>query len=326
MDAPASEDTEKVNALRAAIGTVPAWCDDACLRRYLRARSGSTHSRSSFSCSLLLACLIRIDVKHAEEMLRASIKWRAETQPEKISYDEVKPVLDLKTLYLNGHDRQGRPVVYVKPGAQNPYPPELRLRALLFILETAVRIMPPNVEQLVWILDFSEYSFRGTSAESKQVSKQSMELLQNHYPERLGLSLVVSPPWFFTVLFTIVSPFMNAVTRSKIHVVSGSGEKLKKGLLVYIAEDQLEVQYGGTNPNGYSPPPGVQATPGATPGSATAAATADASSNTPDSAAGGEAPVTRPPAASDDAATPKVLTAEQAEEKQTKSYLNMDVD
>lgn len=166
-------------------------------------------------------------------MIRESIKWRAETQPEKITYEEVKPVLDLKTLYLNGRDRQGRPIVYVKPGAQNPFPPDKRLRALLFILETAISpaVMPPGVEQLVWVLDFSEYSFRGSTPESKQVSKQSMELLQNHYPERLGLSLVVHPGVLFSILFTLVSPFMNAVTRSKIYVLNGSGAKLKKGML-----------------------------------------------------------------------------------------------
>ena len=39
MEAPSAEEAEKTRALRQALGTAaPAWADDACLRRYLRAR------------------------------------------------------------------------------------------------------------------------------------------------------------------------------------------------------------------------------------------------------------------------------------------------
>jgi hypothetical protein len=56
----------------------------------------------------------------------------------------------------------------------------------------------------VWIVDFSEYHFGQTSSESKKVSKISMQLLQDHYPERLGVAFIVNPPWYFTLLYKIV--------------------------------------------------------------------------------------------------------------------------
>jgi hypothetical protein len=106
-----------------------SWCDDACIRRYLKARDW--------------------DLKAAEKMVRETIRWRQEHRPEAITYDEVAKVLDVKTVYPNGHDKEGRPVIYCRIGAANPFSPAERFKALIYIIEREIAQMPPGVEKMV---------------------------------------------------------------------------------------------------------------------------------------------------------------------------------
>jgi hypothetical protein len=93
----------------------------------------------------------------------------------------------------------------MKPGAYNPFNAEQRMRYMVFMLENAVKKMDASkgIEKLCWILDFSEFGDRHKSPESKQVSKNSTTILQNHYPERLGVAFVVNAPWYFNYLYKV---------------------------------------------------------------------------------------------------------------------------
>ncbi len=91
----------------------------------------------------------------------------------------------------------------MKLGAYNPFSAEQRMRHLIFMLEHAIQKMAPGVEKLCWIIDFSEFGDSHKSPESKQVSKNSTEILQNHYPERLGVAYVVNTPWYFYYLYKV---------------------------------------------------------------------------------------------------------------------------
>eukprot|EP01118_Nematostelium_gracile_P016428 TRINITY_DN6803_c0_g1_i1.p1 TRINITY_DN6803_c0_g1~~TRINITY_DN6803_c0_g1_i1.p1 ORF type:complete len:250 (-),score=74.53 TRINITY_DN6803_c0_g1_i1:10-759(-) len=207
-----------------------AWLDDPCFLRYLRARD--------------------LDVSKAETMLKESLEWRRQMKPHEIKTEDVKNVMDMATMYMSGHDKEHRPIIYMKPGATNPYPSEERVKYLVYMLETAISTMDAKdgVEKMTWLLDFGEYK-RAADAESKQTSKTSMHILQNHYPERLGLAVIINSPWYFSWLFTIISPFLHANTKKKIKWVSGTKEDIYRVLKEYIDDDQLEEHYGGTKPN-----------------------------------------------------------------------------
>jgi hypothetical protein len=49
-----------------------------------------------------------------------------------------------------------------------------------------------------------DYGSRARSPDGMKVMKQSVHILQNHYPERLGRALIVNPPWFFHMLFKVI--------------------------------------------------------------------------------------------------------------------------
>jgi len=199
----------------------------SCYLRYLRARDWN--------------------LEKAAKMLEDTLTWRIENDPDNITKDQVKGLMELGSFYRNGKDKEGRPILYIRPGAYNPYPPEQRIKYLIYIMETAIKHMPPGVERITWILDFSDYGNRVNSPDGKVVARNSQHILQNHYPERLGLLFVVNAPWFFWLLYTIVSPFLERKTKEKIRFISGSKEELRKTLSEFIPLDQLEEKYGGTN-------------------------------------------------------------------------------
>jgi hypothetical protein len=60
-------------------------------------------------------------------------------------------------MYFNGRDKMGRPIVYIRPGEQNPYSPEVRLKYLTWMMEQCVAKMDEKngVEKVVWIADFA---------------------------------------------------------------------------------------------------------------------------------------------------------------------------
>lgn len=50
----------------------------------------------------------------------------------------------------------------------------------------------------------------------------TMSILADHYPERLHKVFLVDAPSVFSVLWTLLSPFIDPVTRAKIHFVRGA--------------------------------------------------------------------------------------------------------
>jgi len=208
--------------------------DELCLCRYLRARSWN--------------------LEKSELLLRESLKWRKEFEPEKITEQDVKGVLSLGTVYHNGFDRQGRPVLYMKPGAYNPYSADERVRFLVYVMEQTINEMDPTgVEKMCWILDFSEYGQRAKSPDSLSVAKNAANILQNHYPERLGAVFFLNAPWYLSVLYSLLSLLLTSETKKKIHWLSGDKVGLFKGLSEFIDEENLEQKYGGKKE-----PPSIQ--------------------------------------------------------------------
>eukprot|EP01122_Echinamoeba_exundans_P006138 TRINITY_DN1671_c0_g1_i2.p1 TRINITY_DN1671_c0_g1~~TRINITY_DN1671_c0_g1_i2.p1 ORF type:complete len:301 (-),score=39.25 TRINITY_DN1671_c0_g1_i2:150-1052(-) len=201
--------------------------DTLCLLRYLRARN--------------------FNIEKSEKMLAESLKWRSEFGPHKINPDDVKEVLKLGTLYQNGKDKEGRPLLFIKPGTYNPHSVETKVRTMIYTLEQAIARMDRSkgVEKMVWFMDFTDYASRARSPDGRKVAQTCLGLLQDHYPERLGLAFIVNPPWWVSLLFTILSPFMDAVTKAKIHFISGDPAKLHAQLCDFVEDDQLERCYGG---------------------------------------------------------------------------------
>jgi len=100
-------------------------------------------------------------------------------------------------------------------------------------------------ERILWIIDFKDMV---RTKGGRKAARQSSRLLQDHYPERLQWSFLVDPPFFMRLMIPLVRPFMDAKTKAKMVLLSGSKEIKATRLLQEIDEGQLEEWYGGNIP------------------------------------------------------------------------------
>ncbi|KAI8078776.1 CRAL-TRIO domain-containing protein [Halteromyces radiatus] len=205
---------------------------DATLHRYMRAR--------------------KWDYEAAKTMLENTIHWRRDFKPDLLDPNYIKPEAETGKMYWNCFDHAGRPVWVMRPRHQNSKDNERQIKHIVFCLERGIRLMPKGVETIDIIIDF-----KGALAAhhpSLSTSKKFLEILSNHYPERLGYAFIVKSPWFFLTSFKLISPFIDPVTRSKIKFVvekkdeKGDGKRDTSELAYlpdYIPEDQIETEFYG---------------------------------------------------------------------------------
>jgi hypothetical protein len=199
---------------------------DATLARYLRARE--------------------FKLKKAQQMLVNTLKWRREYKPHRITVNDIK--IELKNngkLYRNGVDKWGRPLIYMKPRHDNTGAPEreVKVKSIVYLLELVTRESEERRgrEKVTLLIDFRDAK-HVTSIANVRVSIDFLKVLQNHYPERLGVALIVNAPWAWQVFWKLISPFMDEVTKKKVLLLK-SYAQLKE----YIDDENLEEDYGGTN-------------------------------------------------------------------------------
>lgn len=77
-----------------------------------------------------------------------------------------------------------------------------QIRYLVYCMENAILNLPADQEQMVWLIDFQGFSLSNISV---KVTRETAYVLQNQYPERLGLAILYNPPKFFEPFFKVYS-------------------------------------------------------------------------------------------------------------------------
>jgi hypothetical protein len=119
------------------------------------------------------------------------------------------------------------------------------VKHLVFNLEKAIACLEAkgqNVEKWSILIDFKGYSM--FNAPPFQTSLETLNILQNHYPERLKRAYCIRPPFIFNAFWTMISPFIDPVTKDKIIMVN---DPVSNILEKYIDLSKLEKEIGGTD-------------------------------------------------------------------------------
>ncbi|KDO22447.1 hypothetical protein SPRG_12728 [Saprolegnia parasitica CBS 223.65] len=174
-----------------------AWCDTRCLVRYLKAT--------------------KFHLDQAIERLAITLKWRFEYAPDKITADEVAPEAETGKSFLSGFARDGRPVWYMRPHMENTKTHDRQLRFTCYNLEKAIALMPEGRESVVIVIDYEHINRHNSVPFS--VAREFLHTMSSHYPERLGVSLMVNASWYFSVVLKLLSPFIDSVTMAKLKLV-----------------------------------------------------------------------------------------------------------
>ncbi|KIW86310.1 hypothetical protein Z517_01706 [Fonsecaea pedrosoi CBS 271.37] len=186
-----------------------------CLLRYLRATSWN--------------------VAQAETRLKSTLIWRREYGLEKHTKEYISIENATGKQVILGWDIQGRTCQYLRPSKQNTERSDRQIQHLVFMLERAIDLMPAGQETLALLINFAETK-SGQGATLSQ-GKQTLHILQNHYPERLGRALVTNLPFYIWGFFKLITPFIDPLTREKI--------KFNEDMGLHVPREQLLKESGG---------------------------------------------------------------------------------
>ena len=126
----------------------------------------------------------------AEKRLMGTLVWRREFGIEKLTPDFISVENETGKQVITGYDIHARPCHYLLPSKQNTERSERQIQHLVFMLERVIDIMVPGQETLALLINFAQTK-SGQGASVGQ-GRQTLYILQNHYPERLGRALVTN--------------------------------------------------------------------------------------------------------------------------------------
>ncbi|KAF2490050.1 phosphatidylinositol transfer protein [Lophium mytilinum] len=191
------------------------WLTRECILRYLRAT--------------------KWHVPQASKRLLETIVWRREYGVEGFTADYIAPENGTGKQVIYGYDNEGRSCLYLNPNKQNTKQGERQVQHLVYMLERVIELNPPGQETLALLINFKESS--ASSNPSVATGKQVLNILQNHYPERLGRALISHLPWYVTAFFKLISPFIDPLTKTKM--------KFNEPLTDHVPASQLIKNSGG---------------------------------------------------------------------------------
>ncbi|KAF8349173.1 CRAL-TRIO domain-containing protein, partial [Amanita rubescens] len=169
------------------------WLSRECLLRYLRASKWKTQT--------------------AIQRLESTLKWRRDfgiydiMTPQHI---EPEAVTGKEVVY--GYDTGGRPAFYMFPSRQNTDEPTRQIQFAVWMLERCIDLMRPDVETLTLLINYADKA----KSPSISTARAVLNILQDHYPERLGKALIIKIPFYINAFFKIIMPFVDPVTREKV--------------------------------------------------------------------------------------------------------------
>jgi len=192
------------------------WITSDCIFRYLRAS--------------------KWNLQHVIQRLEDSLRWRREYGLyDLITADHVEPEAVTGKEIIFGYDTAGRPAFLMIPSRQNTEESPKQLHYAVWMMERAIDLMGPGVETLALLINFAD---RGKNP-SMQTSRTMLNIIQNHYPERLGRALIINVPFLINAFFKIIMPFVDPVTREKVRF---NPDAIREGL---FAKDNLMTQWWG---------------------------------------------------------------------------------
>ncbi|KAJ6678616.1 DIVERGENT CRAL/TRIO DOMAIN PROTEIN [Salix viminalis] len=143
----------------------------------------------------------------------------------------------------NFHDRYGRTVLIMRPGMQTTKCTEDNVRYMVYLLENGILNLADGQEQMSWLIDFTGWSL-STNIPIK-TSRDCINVLQNHYPQRLAIAFLYNPPRIFEAFWKAVRYFMDPITSQKVKFVYPKKKESLELMQSYFDIENLPSEFGG---------------------------------------------------------------------------------
>lgn len=180
------------------------WLTDEQLHRFLIARNKN--------------------LKKSHDLILEALKWRISRKPHLIEAQPGWEALMSKEsetgkIYCSGNDRWGRPVIVFDNTVQNTNVVDNQMKFLAWNLEFAIRQMPSNIDKYLIFMHLNAFSF--FNCPPLQSTSETIHMLCNCFPERLGHCVAYLPPFIFKTFFNGVKHFIDPKTANKLIFITG---------------------------------------------------------------------------------------------------------
>jgi len=150
-----------------------------------------------------------------------------------------------KAAFLAG---AGHSMVYYRPGLASPAEdPELYSRSMINALEHAVSdsLIRNNgaIGRFNVVMDCTGMSSKNSPSISQV--KRFFSMLQDHFPDRLGVLLAANLSGLAQIAMRMVLPFVTDDVRAKIHIIPDGAEERREMLLQFMDEEEIPHYLGG---------------------------------------------------------------------------------
>jgi len=175
----------------------------------------------SYECILRFLRATKYDPSECIKRLEGALKWRRDFGLYSLVTSElVEAEAATGSMFLYGYDFQGRPVVYYYPSKRTTKDDLQQIQFIFWIIERAIELMVPGVETVTFMVDFADEA----QHPSFYVTRQTLYIMQTHYPEHIGTIAVIRSPWLLSTFWKLVIPLFDSYTRSKVLFASVSDE------------------------------------------------------------------------------------------------------
>lgn len=164
-------------------------------------------------------------------------KWRKEYGVTDLTpvLPEIKKNLEAKkAVVLKHRDMYGRPVIYIPAKNHNVNERDIDelTRFIVYCLEDACkRCFEEVIDNLCIVFDLKDF---GLNCMDYQLIKNLIWLLSRHYPERLGVCLVINSSTIFSGCWAIIKGWLDDKTAGKVTFVNSETD-----LCTYLIPDIL---------------------------------------------------------------------------------------
>ncbi|KAI9999059.1 hypothetical protein PInf_003738 [Phytophthora infestans] len=184
----------------------------------------------------------------------ATLEWREVNNIDNIlvtphtTFDTIKKYYPQ---YFHGKTRDGLPVYYERPGKidltalkREGLSIDDLLRHYMYITEYLWRVVEPNDSgRSITVLDVTGIGMYDLGGEVLDFIKRASAFTGAHYPERSAHIFIINIPGWFNMIWRMVKPMIDPVTREKVHMLKGSA--ILKELETLIDPENIPSDFGG---------------------------------------------------------------------------------
>jgi hypothetical protein len=189
-------------------------------------------SLACFSPHFLSLLLRRYSTDDAMKKVRATLRWRIANEVDTLQEADVQEQLAIGDMFWHNTDRQGRPVLYIRPARQDmrKYNRDAKLRAGIFLIEYGIQHMAPGITGYVLVIDTEGV---GYAHFDRQMIQNTIQLGSVAYSDRVERVVIGPMNFLATTAYAFAKPIIASMLAGQnidIAVTKALQQELEKSI------------------------------------------------------------------------------------------------